>query len=176
MSDNATTYTLAADDLTKLFSGVTSTLLGREGVTWKFILKKVPWFGGYWERLIRLMKMAIKRTLGRACIILVTLETIVVEIETILNDSPLTYISDDPADPEPLTPTHLLHGHRLTRLPHEKTTVEDLQDPSYHDATRIRRDAQAQSVLLEHFANRWRHKYLTSLREFYRPSNKGGSE
>ena len=101
---------------------------------------------------------------------------IVVKTETILNDHPMTYISDDPADPEPLTPAHLLHGCRLTRLPHEETTVEDLQDPSYHDATRIRRDAQIQSVLLEHFANRWRHKYLTSLQKFYHPSNKGGSE
>jgi len=109
--------------------------------------------------------MAIKKTLGRAHINLVTLETIVVEVETILNDRLLTYISDDP---ESLTLAHLLHGHRLTTLPHEKTSVEDLQDPSYHEAARIKRDAQIQSVLLQHFASRWCHDYLTSLREFYR--------
>ena len=90
MSDNATTYTSAADDLTQLFSEETSTLLGREGVTWKFIPKKAPWFSGYWEKLIGLTKMAIKKTLRRTRINLVTLETIVVEIETILNDISLT--------------------------------------------------------------------------------------
>ena len=42
MSDNATTYTSAADDLTQLFSEETRTLLGREGVTWKFISKMAP--------------------------------------------------------------------------------------------------------------------------------------
>ena len=87
-----------------------------------------------------------------------------IEVETILNDRPLTYISDNLADSEPLTPSHLLHGRRLTRLPHEITTIEDVQDPSYCDATKIRKDAQTQSVLLQHFASRWCHDYLTSLR------------
>ena len=135
-----------------------------------------PWFGGYWERLIKLTKIAIKKTLGRAHINLTTLETIVIEVETILNDRPLTYISDDPADPKPLTPAHLLRGRGLTRLPHMMTTIEDIQDPSCRDATNSRKDAQALSVLLQHFVSRWRHDYLKSLREFYRPSNKRGGE
>jgi len=55
MSDNATTYTSAAEELTELLSSQEiTTVLGWEGVTWKFIQKKGPWFGGYWERLIGL--------------------------------------------------------------------------------------------------------------------------
>ena len=177
MSDNATTYTSAAKELTEsLSSEKIRTTLGWEGITWKFIPKKAPWFGGYWERLIGLTKMAVKKTLGRARINLVTLETIVVEVETILNDRPLTYISDDPADPQPLTTAHLLHGRRLTRLPHEQATTEDLQDPTYRDASKIRQDAKVQSILLQHFAKRWRPEYLTSLREFHHPSNRGGQQ
>ena len=30
--------------------------------------------------------------------------------------------------------------------------------------------------LLQHFAKRWRHEYLTSLREFHHPSNRGGQQ
>jgi len=105
---------------------------------------------------------------------LVTLQTITSEVEAILNDHPLTYISDDITDPEPLTPAHLLHGRRMTRLPHERATVEDIRDPSYLEADHLRRNAKTQSILLEHFTNRWRHEYLTSLREFYRPSGRGG--
>jgi hypothetical protein len=44
-----------------------------------------PWFGGFWERLIGLTKTALKKVLGRASVNLVTLQTLVVEIEAILN-------------------------------------------------------------------------------------------
>jgi len=64
--------------------------------------------------------MAIKK---RAHINLETLQTVAVEVEAILNDCPLTYLSNEIADPEPLTPAHLLHGKRLTRHPHECTTL-----------------------------------------------------
>ena len=110
MSDNATTYTSAAEELSKLMkSEEIATVLGQEGTVWKFIPKRAPWFGGYWERLIGLTKMAVKKTLGRAHVNLVTLQTIIAEVEATLNDRPLTYISDDISDPEPLTPAHLLH-------------------------------------------------------------------
>jgi len=53
MSDNGTTYTSGADELSKLMkSEEIATVLGREGTVWRFIPKKTSWFGGYWERLI----------------------------------------------------------------------------------------------------------------------------
>ena len=48
------------------------------------------------------MKLAMKKTLRRASISREQLETIVVEVETMLNYRPLTYASSDLADPEPL--------------------------------------------------------------------------
>lgn len=177
MSDNATTYTSAAEELAELLSSEEiKTVLGRKGIEWKFIPKKAPWFGGYWERLIGLTKASIKKTLGRAHIALPTLQTIITEVEAVLNDRPLTYVSDDITDPEPLTPAHLLHGRRITKLPHQSTILEDLQDPDYGNAESVRRDAKVQSILLQHFVSRWKHEYLTSLREFYRPSRTGGQQ
>jgi hypothetical protein len=44
---------------------------------------------GIWERLIALT--SLKKTLGRSQIDMETLQTIVTEIETILDDRPLTY-------------------------------------------------------------------------------------
>ena len=67
-----------------------------------------------------LTKTAFKKVLGRRHVSLQALETIVVEIEAILNDRPLTFVSSEMGDPELLTPAHLLHGHRITCLPHER--------------------------------------------------------
>ena len=67
VSDNATTFQAAAEELKTLSSSEeVRAVLNREGVTWRFIPKKAPWFGGFWERLIGLTKSAIKKVLGRA--------------------------------------------------------------------------------------------------------------
>ena len=81
--------------------------LGRQGVTWKFILKRAPWYGIFWEWLVGLTKSAIKKVLGRCHISLMVLETIIVEIEAVLNDCPLTFVSSELGDVEPMTPAHL---------------------------------------------------------------------
>ena len=130
MSDNASTYLAAADELQQLLDSTSlKEALGGRGVTWHFIPKRVPWYGGYWERLVGLTKQALKKTLGRSFVTLLILETIVVEVEATLNDRPLTYVSADVTDIEPLTPAHLLYGRRMTTLPH--SNVEDPEDPDY---------------------------------------------
>ena len=64
--------------------------------------------------MIGLTKTTLKKVLGRASVNLTTLQTVVVEIEAILNDRPLTYLSTDVNDEEPLTPIHLFYGSRIT--------------------------------------------------------------
>ena len=100
--------------LTLLRSLFKSTLLtetlSSKGVTWKFIPKRAPWYRGFWECLIGLIKATLKKVLGRTYATLSSLQTIIVEVEAMLNDCPLTYIPSDISDPEPLTPAHLLYG------------------------------------------------------------------
>ena len=74
---------------------------------------------------------------------------IVVEIEAILNDRPLTYTSTDLNDPEPLCPSHLLYGRRYVSLPYPLDS-EDPKDPDYL-ATPNRRMANHQTQLIQHF-------------------------
>ena len=169
ISDNASTYMSAATELYDLFNSKTlATHLGRQGVEWKFIPKRAPWFGGFWERLIGLTKTCLKKVLGRAHVTLATLETMVVEIEAVLNDRPLTYLSDDIQDLQPLTPSHLLYGRRITRVPHEQ--VSDVQDGDYGNTSDVSKRARVLAHVLEHFRNRWKQEYLTSLREFHKQS------
>ena len=50
------------------------------------------WGAGFWECLIGLMKMTLKKVLGRTFVSLTSLQTIVIEIEAVLNDRPITYV------------------------------------------------------------------------------------
>ena len=167
LSDNASTYLAAAEDLQKLFESDTlKETLGCQNITWHFIPKRAPWYSGFWERLIGLTKQAVKKTLGRAFITLPQLETIVVEVEAMLNDRPLTYVSSDITDPKPLTPSHLLYGRRILSVPYPLDDAEEIEDPTYTSGDNVRKQADRQGQLIRHFWSRWKKEYLTSLREF----------
>lgn len=93
VSDNASTYHSAAEELQQLFRSQELThSLSKQGVQWRFIPKRAPWYGGWWERLIGLTKSTLKEVLGRTHVSLTTLQTLVVEVEAVLNDRPLTYL------------------------------------------------------------------------------------
>jgi len=86
----------AAEELRTLFSYVELTeALAHKCVEWQFIPKHTPWFGGFWEHLIGLTKNTLKKTLGRTHATLESLQTIIVEVEALLNDCPITYVSSD---------------------------------------------------------------------------------
>jgi len=171
ISDNGSTYMSAAAELCSLMEKAeVKEELGRRGVTWRFIPKQAPWYRGFWERLVRPTKTTIKKVLGRCHVSLQALETIVVEIEAILNDRPLTFVSSEMGDPELLMPAHLLHGRKITCLPHETVNIDEIDDPTYGDASMIRRRANTQAAILKDFQTRWRHEYLTSLREYHKAS------
>ena len=179
VSDNASTFMAAADELKALFeSNTVKESLGNQGVDWKFIPCRVPWYGGYWERLVGLTKNALKKTLGRAYVTLISLQTVIVEIEAHLNNRHLTYVSTEMNEPEPLTPSHLLYGRVINTLPHTLTTQDELTDKDFREAGSrlhhtLSKKAKAQALLIQHFWGRWRKEYLTSLSETHTTS--GGS-
>ena len=86
---------------------------------------------GYSGVATGLTKTVIRKVLGRSFITLEALQTLVVEIESVLNDRPLTYLSADARDPEPLTPSHLLYGRRITTLPHPTIEEDEISDPTF---------------------------------------------
>ena len=169
ISDNASTYLAAAEDIKELFeSDDLREARGRQQVTWSFIPKRAPWYGGFWEWLVGLTKQAVKKTLGRTFVTLQTLETIVAEIEGMLNDRPLTYVSSDISDPEPLTPAHLIYDRRIVSVPHPVEDLSENADPSYLSDKDMRKATSRHSKLTQQFWVRWRKEYLTALREFHK--------
>jgi hypothetical protein len=51
-SDNAKTIKRADQDLKELWKVATEVLL-RKGITWRFIVERAAWWGGFWERLVK---------------------------------------------------------------------------------------------------------------------------
>ena len=54
-----------------------------------------PLVGGMWERLVRSVKNCLKTVIGLASLKLDELQTLLVEVECIINSRPITYVYDD---------------------------------------------------------------------------------
>ena len=129
MSDNGSKFLPAAQE--DLFSSPSHIhALARTGVNWKFIPKKAPWFGGFWERLIGQTKLALKKVLGRAFTSLTSIQTLIVEIEGILNNQLLTTVPTDINDPDT---AHLLYSRKIVRVPYHVTPQNITNDPNFGD-------------------------------------------
>ena len=156
ISDNAKTYKAASKEIVKIVRAQeVQQYLAENRVTWKFIVEKAPWWGGFWERLIQSVTKSIRKTLGRATLNFDELNTILIEIEGVINARPLTYVYDD-EDPlsSVLTPSHLIYGRRLTTLPNSAhfEIVSTFQ-------TLTRRHKHLRN-LLQRVTKQWRQEYL----------------
>ena len=58
-------------------------------------MDKAPWWGGFWERLVKTVKLCLKKSIGRATVTYYELATILTEVESVINARPITYVYDD---------------------------------------------------------------------------------
>ena len=169
LSHNAKTFKAGCKEVkTIVRSHEVQRYLSSNRVTWKFIVERPPWWGGFWQRLIQSVKKWLKKTVGRTSLDYDELNTVLVETESIINSRPLTYIyGNDQSVSHPLTPSHLINGRQISLLPND----EHFEIISTHKT--LTRRQQHHKRLLEQFAKQWRHEYLLSLRE--RPTAKSAN-
>ena len=121
MSDNAKTFQSSAKELIKISrSKEINQYLTNNRITWKFIVEKAPWWGGYWERMVQGVKRCLKKTIGRSCLTYDQLQTLITEVESIINARPLTYVQDDiDGISYTLSPSHPIYGRRIADRPND---------------------------------------------------------
>ena len=134
---------------------------------WRFIAPRSPWWGGWWERLIKSVKSALKRTLGTNSLTRVELETTVHEIEACINSRPLTFLGDDINSEDPITPAHFLLGRSAGYFSGSPLNV--MPDSSQHLAVRL----QFRKLLMDKFWSIWSTEYLRNLPPCVGPQGKG---
>ena len=67
--------------------------------------------GGFYEKLVGIMKRALRKTLGNHCLTEKQLATVVVQVKAVVNTRPLVYVNDDINSSTFITPSHFLSLH-----------------------------------------------------------------
>ena len=113
-SDNATNFQGADAELQRLFNEASEasrsfvSALASDGIEWRFIPPRAPYFGGLWETGVRSFKHHLRRVLGDSKLTFEEFSTLVAQIEACLNSRPLGPLSVDPGDVTALTPGYFL--------------------------------------------------------------------
>lgn len=161
-SDNGTNFVGARNQLQELFRlwkdyshrQDVARFCASEGIDWHFNPPGSPHFGGLWEAAVRSAKHHLLRVIGCNPVLHEDMFTLLVQVEGCLNSRPLTPMSDDPSDFEPLTPAHFLVGNSLQSLPEV-----DLRSVP----TNRLKQYQVVQQQLQNFWDRWKREYLSQL-------------
>ncbi|XP_072389469.1 uncharacterized protein [Diabrotica undecimpunctata] len=161
-SDNGTNFIGAKSELDEISSFLTNnktelaSFCANDKIAWKFIPANSPHFGGIWEAGIKSMKVHLRRTMKNNLLIFEEFQTLLVQVESVLNSQPLSPLSSNPNDFNPITPAHFLIGRPFTSLPEP-----DLTDISTNRLSRY----QHLQMMHQHIWHRWSKEYMGELQQ-----------
>ena len=112
--------------LKELDQGKIYSSLVERGISWKFIPPGSSHMGEVWERQIRTVRKVLSTLLKEQRLSDETFITLLCEVEAIVNNRPITSLSDDVNDLQPLKPNHLLMLREAPRLPPCQSDQKDM--------------------------------------------------
>ena len=160
ISDNASTFeatekwlkTLKKDD------GL-NDYLGRLSIKWKFNLARAPWWGGFFERMVGIMKRSLNKQIGKALLTYDELKDALLDVEAFMNNRPLTYMEEG-VDKPVLSPNLLIKGNATPFL------EEDLEKLNHLDEAKPHKKRLAYLLKTKDMLKRrWLKEYLFALRD-----------
>jgi hypothetical protein len=137
-SDNAQTFRSVEKQITLPMSDWDQVVSGYTDIQWKFNVTRAAWWGGFFERVVRMLKEKLKRSFSKQkwaseLHAISALKT----IEAAVNSRPLGHVSMEMEDGRPICPIDFLHyraPYPLKDEIHEKlvntmnlTQLENLQ-------------------------------------------------
>ncbi|XP_064479062.1 uncharacterized protein LOC135392275 [Ornithodoros turicata] len=160
-SDNFLSFKRSRSELKELWLALRDPVVkdhfSTSKIEWRFIMERAPWWGGFYERLVRSVKTSLKKVLGRKLLDTEEIVTILTEVEAVINSRPITFLYSNSSEEMPISPAHFLVGKRLTSLPtpqcRELTSTKLSLDEIWTSRQRG----------LAHFWKRWHKEYLAEL-------------
>ena len=152
-SDNGTNFVGADNAFESLNWDTISKYSSAKRIDWRFNPPSAEWWGGWWERLIGMLKVILRKVLGKACLTYEEMCTILCDCELTLNSRPLTYVSEEPSDLMALTPAMFLHTTKETETP----------DIDVLNQIDLNASFKRKQELIEHLRIRFRNEYLSQL-------------
>ena len=95
----------------------------KQRIHWQFNLSRASWWGGIFERMISMVKTALYKAVGSAKLTFSELQEVVLDIQIVLNNRPLTYCEDDIEMPL-LTPNLMIFGKSNYLLNEDPSDIE----------------------------------------------------
>jgi len=109
-SDNGTKFVGLINLFNKVNWHTVEETAGVKRIKWIFNPPSAAWWGEWWERLIKTVKGLLKRMLGNARLDYDGLRTSLSHVENLVNERPLTVVTEDSNDLIPLIPAMFLRG------------------------------------------------------------------
>lgn len=157
-SDNGTNFRGADNELKLFISRLKDDKIEEQltirDIDWSFIPPGGPHWGGCWERDVRSVKTALSAILKEHRPNEEVLATAICEAVNIVNNRPLTNISEDPKDLPPITPNDILLLRRNDNM------MEMDFDPQDIDCRHLWKKAQ---WIADQFWRRWLKEYRPEL-------------
>ena len=170
LSDNSKTFKCAGTELTTILNSPKfQRYLNGRNIRWQRYLEYSPWWGGWVERLNHVFKSALRKVIGGARVSFDELSTLLIEIESVINSRPITYVYDDVNEGQAITPSVLLCGKDLTQLP---PNMFEYRFERKHPQT-CRERLKYLDKIKTYFWTRWTREYLAELTVKHAGSRKG---
>ena len=165
-SDNAATFISGALVMKHVFtSDEFKSAFGTHTIKHNVIPLGAPWVGSIWERCIRTVKTCLRKAISREILDYFHLKTVLSDIQSAINQRPLTYRCSEDLGLEVISPNNFLHPYVENSLL--------IQNPKgilpYTKARKVLIESlETRDSLLEKFKDLWFNEYLLGLRDSFK--------
>ncbi len=169
ISDNGTNFTGAEKALEKFRkTKYVGEWLSVYNIQWKFIPAKAPWWGGFWERMVKTMKYHMCATFRTKILDWEQFDCFLKEVSYVMNCRPMTRVDQESG--VALTPIHILTGKPGHCQEFDPTDEE--HEPNWKHENGLARVLELDVERQRSFRDWYQHfttEYLTELRKFDSP-------